>query len=267
MMTGDVISWWLFLCAVSVLNVLAWLYSGLRLQRRRALISGEGFAARRLQLILCAGYVFGCAFRSVLPVYDVPRIGLSDTWMSNVLVGRSVATIAELCFVGQWALLLREAAHGTASAFGKWSAKALVPLIVVAELFSWYSVLWGSSAALLVASLVSIWPRIAVPLRPLLALWCAAGVAYVGFMFLVDVPMYWSRWMADEAGGRAYLSISQGVIDAAQPTLVSHRWEDWRSEVVWMSLYFSVAVWLSLGLVHAPLLDRRLALAESGRPA
>ena len=280
MMTVDVFSWWMFLCAVSVLNILAWLYSSLRLQRRRAVISGEAFAARRLQLILCAGYVFGCAFRSVLPVYDVPRIGLSDTWMSNVLVGRSVATIAELCFVGQWALLLREAAHGTSSAFGKWSAKVLVPLIVVAELFSWYSVLttsnlghvveealWGSSAALLVASLVSIWPRIAVRLRPLLALWCAAGVAYVGFMFLVDVPMYWSRWMADEAGGRAYLSISQGVIDAAQPTLVSHRWEDWRSEVVWMSLYFSVAVWLSLGLVHAPLLDRRLALAEGGRPA
>ena len=33
----------------------------------------------------------------------------------------------------------------------------------------------------------------------------------------------------------------------------THRWDDWKSEVVWMSLYFSVAVWLSIGLAHVRL--------------
>lgn len=269
MVTIDVQSWWFFLCVVSGLNILAWMFSIVALRRRQAVLPAEAFASRRLQLFLSAGYVFGCAFRSALPVYDVPRIGLLDSWLSNVLIGRSVATIAELCFVTQWALLLREASLATASRVGKTSALLLVPLIVVAETFSWYSVLttsnfghvveetlWGLSATLLVVSLVSIWPRCAIGLRPWLAAWCAVGVAYVGFMFLVDVPMYWSRWIADEANGRHYLSIAQGVLDASQPAVVSHRWEDWKTEVAWMSLYFSAAVWLSLGLIHAPVLER-----------
>ncbi len=104
----------------------------------------------------------------------------------------------------------------------------------------------------MVCSLVAIWPRSSAAMRPLLAAWCAAGIAYVAFMFLVDVPMYWSRWVADEAAGRHYLSLAQGALDVSGRWVVSHRWEDWRSEVTWMSLYFSVAVWLSIGLVHAP---------------
>ena len=75
------------------------------------MLSPEVYASRRLQLLLSAGYVFGCAFRSALPVYDVPRIALFDVWLSSVIVGRSVATFAELCFVAQWALLLREIAQ------------------------------------------------------------------------------------------------------------------------------------------------------------
>ena len=53
-----------------------------------------------LMLLLCAAYVFGCAFRSLLPRADVQRICLFDTWLSSVVVGRSVATVAEICFVG-----------------------------------------------------------------------------------------------------------------------------------------------------------------------
>ncbi len=265
MMTNDVLTWWAFLCAVSGINILAWGFSAGTLVRRQAVLSADAYAARRLQLLLSAGYVFGCAFRSVLPVYDVPRIALFDTWLSSVVVGRSVATFAELCFATQWALMLREVSRATGSATGKTAAMVVVPLIAVAEVCSWYSVLttsnlghvleesiWGLCAALLVASLVSIWPRCAASLRPLLALWCVAGVAYVAFMFMVDVPMYWSRWLADEAGGKQYLSLAQGLFDVAGRLTVSHRWDDWKSEVAWMSLYFSVAVWLSVALVHVP---------------
>ena len=62
----------------------------------------------QLMLLLCAAYVFGCAFRSVLPRADVQRICLFDTWLSSVLVGRSVATVAEVCFVAQWAIILHQ---------------------------------------------------------------------------------------------------------------------------------------------------------------
>jgi hypothetical protein len=90
-----------------------------------------------------------------------------------------------------------------------------------------------------------------------LALWGSAGLAYVFFMFLVDVPMYWGRWLADEARGRHYMSLAQGLLDVSSRWVVSHRLEDWQSEMVWMSLYFSVAVWLSIALIHAPVPERR----------
>ena len=264
-MSNDVFLWWFSLCAVGGLNILAWSLSAAALQRRRAALPAEVYASRRLQLLLSAGYVFGCAFRSAMPVYDVPRLVLFDSWLSSVIVGRSVATFAELCFVAQWALLLREISHATGSTIGKTVSLTVVPLIVIAETCSWYSVLttanighvfeeslWGLSGVLLVMSVITIWPRCEAPLRPLLAAWCAAGIAYIAFMFMVDVPMYWSRWLADEANGRLYLDISQGLADVSQRWVVSHRWEDWKHEVGWMSLYFSVAVWLSIALIHAP---------------
>ncbi len=264
-MSTPVHAWWLVLCAVSALNVLAWALSAAAVGRRRALQSAEAHAVRRLQILLSAGYVFGCAFRSALPVFDVPRLCLSDTWLSSVVVGRSVATVAELCFAAQWALLMHELAQATGSSFGRRVAAAVLPLIATAEVFSWYSVLttsnlghvveetiWGLCAVSLVTSLVANWSRCDTAWRPLLAACCVAGVAYFGYMFLVDVPMYWSRWLADEASGRPYLDLAQGLLDVSQRRVVSHRWEDWQSEVVWMSLYFSVAVWLSIALVHAP---------------
>jgi hypothetical protein len=71
--------------------------------------------------------------------------------------------------------------------------------------------------------------------------------------------MYWSRWIADQAVGRHYLSIAQGIRDVATRRLISHQWSDWKSEVVWMSLYFSVAVWLSIALIHAPRFEADIA--------
>lgn len=68
---------------------------------------------------------------------------------------------------------------------------------------------------------------------------CVAGAAYVPFMFLIDVPMYWSRWKADQGTGRRYLSITQGLVDVCRRRIVSYRWEVWKTKVVWMSLYFS----------------------------
>ena len=263
-MSAEIVTWWFFLCAVSGLNILAWLLSAAALERRKGVLPADVYTLRRLQLLLSAGYVFGCAFRSVLPVYDVPRLCLFDSWMSSAIVGRSVATVAELCFAAQWALLLREMARTSGSVFSRTASLMVVPLITIAESCSWYSVLTTSNlghvveeticglcAALLVISLIASWPRCNTVQRPLLAACCAAGIAYIAYMFMVDVPMYWMRWIADEAAGRTYLSISQGVLDASQRWTVSHRWEDWTNEVVWMSMYFSVGVWFSIALVHA----------------
>jgi hypothetical protein len=64
--------------------------------------------------------------------------------------------------------------------------------------------------------------------------------------------MYVSRWQADEASGRQYLTFSQGLHDAWSRRVITFSWQEWRSEIPWMSLYFSVGVWWSLALVLIP---------------
>jgi len=86
---------------------------------------------------------------------DVPRICLHDTWISRIVVWRLIATGAELSFTAQWALRLREA--GTASGGGPATsiARILVPIVAVAELFSWVAVL--TTNYLLHAAENSLW--------------------------------------------------------------------------------------------------------------
>jgi hypothetical protein len=71
------------------------------------------------------------------------------------------------------------------------------------------------------------------------------------FIFWLDVPMYWSRWLADQASGRQYLSLAQGLVDVCRRRVVSSRWEDWKGEVLWMALYFTFGVWSSIFIVYA----------------
>src|SRR5262245_17307599 len=91
-----VLAWWTALCALSVANACAWRVSAAALERRRSAVEPDDYALQRWQLLLSAAYVFGCGFRSLLPRADVQRIGLFDSWASSVMVGRSVATVAEL---------------------------------------------------------------------------------------------------------------------------------------------------------------------------
>jgi hypothetical protein len=262
--SDGVVAWWFFLCGAAALNITAWSLTAKSLERRQAAMSVETFALCRIQLALSGAYVLGCAFRSVLPVYDIPRLCLFDTWLSSVIVGRSVATFAELCFAGQWAVMLNATARSTGSAFAGIVSRIILPLIVTAEICSWYAVLttsnlghiaenslWGISAAFGVAAIAAIIPRCAAERRLAMVAWCVAGALYVAFMFGFDVPTYAARWMADEAAGKHYLTIAQGLVDVSHRRVVSHRWEDWKTEVVWMSLYFSAAVWISISLIQA----------------
>ena len=114
------------------------LYRQLHEQPTGSLGSTSGI---ELMLLLCAAYVFGCAFRSFLPRADVQRICLFDTWLSSVVVGRSVATVAEICFAAQWAIILHQLGTMTGADTTLNAAWVIVPLILIAECFSWYAVL------------------------------------------------------------------------------------------------------------------------------
>jgi hypothetical protein len=247
------------LFAVSTVNVAALLPLYARFRGNR----GDKPAATWIEplLLLCAVYVLGCAFRSILPRADVQRICLFDTWLSSVMVGRSVATIAELCFAAQWAIVLYALGRVANSDTAKTIAKAIVPLIALAECCSWYAVitthflgnvlensLWTLTFLFIGIALSRLVPRFRGPAQLAIAA-AAAGIAfYVVFMASVDVPMYFGRWQADLAAGKDYFGLFAGLHDLATRWIVTHDIAPWRDEIAWMSLYFSMAVWSSLAL-------------------
>jgi hypothetical protein len=273
-MSPQVTAWWTFLRGASVLNLALWLAALAAYRRERGAVSAETAQFTRRHLALSLVFVLGCGFRSFLPRADVQRICLADSRLSCVLVGRSVATAAELCFVAQWALLLRQLAVAAGSRFARALSLALVPGIAAAEACSWTAVLttcylgnvceesiWAASVLLLAVGALTLLPRASPRLKPLLVFCALAGAGYFAFMARVDVPMYLTRWRADAASGRAYLSLLDGIRDAATRWRVTGDIAEWRAEIPWMSLYFSVAVWLSVALTRAP----RLVAAESAR--
>jgi len=255
--------WWTFLTLVSVANVAVWFF--LYRELRRPAGDNTGI---ELMLLLCAAYVFGCAFRSVLPRADVQRICLFDHWTSSVFVGRSVATIAEVCFVAQWAIILGQIGELAGADTTVNAALIIVPLIVIAECFSWYAVLttnylfnaienslWAVAFAIVGVALARLLPEFHGPERWVLAGSIVGIALYLAFLVTVDVPMYLSRWKAGLDDGSPLLSVLEGLRDVRTRWVVTHDITHWKGEIAWMSLYFSGAVWASLALCAAYSLD------------
>jgi hypothetical protein len=279
-MTGDrqsglVTAWWVALGVVAVFNMAMWLFTA------RVVLHERRIGARGLphemggvdpwptrQLLLCALFVVGCAFRSLLPRSEGQRICLYDAWMSSAVLGRIVATVAELALVAQFTLVVRQAARAAHSRYANVVAWSLLPLIAVAEVCSWYTTLttnfmgsvieetiWAATAALMISAFLITRRRVARAGRMFINLAIALSTAYIIFMTTIDVPMYWRRWKGDHAAHKASLPVAAGWQDAITRRVVTRRWEDWREEIPWMSLYFSVGVWISLSLVRSPRLE------------
>jgi len=267
--------WWGLLTSVSGANIAVWFVvynqlheqpignpvsiSGFTLLLRQAVTPGP--SGTELMLLLCAAYVFGCAFRSLLPRADVQRICLFDTWLSSVAVGRSVATVAEVCFAAQWAILLYQLGQMTGSGTTSNAAWVVVPLILIAEGFSWYAVLttnylgnaiensiWAVAFGIVAIGLGRLVPEFDGAVRAVLVIAIVGIAFYLAFLMTIDVPMYLSRWRADAEIGGKRLRLLEGLRDASTRWVVTHDIVHWKDEIAWMSLYFSMAVWASLAL-------------------
>jgi hypothetical protein len=278
--------WWGLLTLVSGANIAIWfvLYRQLHDQPAGDLggtsgielmfLQNGGFASKSSiepMLLLCAAYVFGCAFRSFLPRADVQRICLFDTWLSSVAVGRSVATVAEICFAAQWAIILHQLGTMTGSDTTLNAAWVIVPLILIAECFSWYAVLtthylgnaienslWAVAFFVVGIGLCRLLPEFDGPVRVALVMAIIGIAAYLAFLMTIDVPMYVSRWRADIADGNKRLRPLEGLRDVSTRWVVTHDLAEWKDEIAWMSLYFSAAVWASLALCVCSSLEHHL---------
>jgi hypothetical protein len=82
--------------------------------------------------------------------------------------------------------------------------------------------------------------------------------AYLAFLMTVDVPMYLSRWRTEVGDGSTLLSPLEGLRDVSTRWVVTRDLAEWKDEIAWMSLYFSLAVWASLALCVFYALEDRL---------
>jgi hypothetical protein len=261
--------WWRFLTLASGANIVFWF-----LLFRQLHGGAEGASAHSQtgsMLLLCAAYVFGCAFRSVLPRADVQRICLVDSFLSSVFVGRSVATVAELCFAAQWAIILGQLGSIADADTTLNAARVILPLIVIAEICSWYAVLttnflfnaienslWAVTFLVVGIGLGRLVPEFEGAVRWLLMTGLVGIAFYLAFLIVVDVPMYLKRWRIEHANGTRLLHPLDGLRDAATRWIVTHEFDHWKEEIVWMSLYFTAAVWASLALCVVSAMDDRL---------
>jgi hypothetical protein len=252
--------WWGLLTLVSGVNIAVWflLYHQLHQPPAAGLGSTPGIG---VMLLLCAAYVFGCAFRSFLPRADVQRICLFDTWLSSVVVGRSVATVAEVAFAAQWAIILYQLGAMTGSDTTVNAAWVIVPLILIAECFSWYAVLtthylgnaiensiWAVAFFIVGAGLCRLLPEFDGEVRVIIVVTIIGIAGYLAFLMTVDVPMYLKRWRTEVGDGSKLLGPLEGLRDVSTRWVVTHDLAEWKDEIAWMSLYFSGAVWASLAL-------------------
>src|SRR5215831_2572892 len=228
--------WWQFLCAVSVTNILLWTLAAWGVSRE-----ADGYQLK--QLILSGLFVAACAFRSILPRIDLERMCLWDSPFSSVFLGRSVATIAEIGFALQCALLLSKLSHSTGASIIGTIGLTVLPIILVAELACWFAVvtlnhighaveelLWSIMVVLVAAGTViySHQTGNGLPLWVAIGLIAAAGTTVL--IVFVDIPDYIARWQTGRRGGLRYLGIRDGLRDAFVRRQVTSASEDWRSE-------------------------------------
>src|SRR5262245_9448570 len=247
--------WWQFLCAVSVTNILLWTLAAWGLSRE-----ADGYQFK--QLILSGLFVAACAFRSILPRIDLERMCLWDSPFSSVFLGRSVATIAEICFALQCVLLLFKLSHSTGASIIGTIGLTVLPIIFVADLACCCAVvplnhighaieelLWSIMVVLVATGLVIYHEQTGGGLPLWVAIGLIASAGTTALIMFVDIPLYIARWRTGKRVGLRYLRIRDGLKDAFVRRQVTHASEDWRNDVLWMSLYFSVGVWVSLLIV------------------
>jgi len=209
------------------------------------------------QLLLSGVYVCVCGFRSLFPRVDLERVCLWDTWLSTILLGRTAATIAELCFALQCVLFVQRLSDVTGMHLDA-GARAFMPLVVVAELVCWYAVLslnhighaieeslWALMMLILSVVLGAASFAAHGPFRLMLITGCLVYGVGAGLTIAFDVRMYIRRWQPRSA----YLTLATGLVDSRRRRHPMQTWEVWREEAPWMTLYFSVGVWTSLAMV------------------
>src|SRR5262245_31769202 len=130
---GKLALWLWSIAALAAFNVGLWIW----IARSAALRTPYA----ETQLLLSGVYVGVCGFRSLFPRVDLERVCLWDTWLSAILLGRTAATIAEVCFALQCVLFVERLSDIAGMPLLYTAAQTFMPLVFVAELVCWFTIM------------------------------------------------------------------------------------------------------------------------------
>lgn len=251
-------AWWRVLCVLAILNICLWLAIW-RFGARESAYSA-------IQLFLSGVYVFVCAYRSILPRVDLERLVLFDSTFSSIFLGRSAATVAEICFGVQLGLLVHQLGAQAGLPWVQHAAWVTTLCTVLAQAFCWHSILtlnhitqaaeellWAAGLSWMAALLAIIAMDTSGVVHKLAISGIVGSVVFVAYVLVFDIPLYLRRFHGYRGGGLKYLTITQGVRDALQRREQDHTWEKWHDDALWLTPYFSIGVWISMALVLVPL--------------
>lgn len=246
--------WWRFLCAIAALNVGLWVLLSLSMPLENNFIFAH--------VVLSGIYTGVCAYRSVLPRIDLERLVYVNSPLSGIALGRSAATIAEISFGLQLGLVLFQAGEAMELPLVTQYAWVVPVLITLAQFCCWHSILTLNHITQALESfcwsVAFIWVGVSLTMvagraEGVLYAACLTGIVlaalFVLYVFTVDIPMYIRRYLHHRSQRTAYLSLTHGFRDALFRRETEQSWTAWKADAAWLTPYFSVGVWSSLGIV------------------
>ena len=226
------LSWWLSLSTISIINILFFSYY---------ICSLKNIPTIHIYLILLAfTYTIVCAIRSVWLRKDVAQTCFFDSKISTPLVGRTLATIAEICYVLLILIVLTNITKDISKITNKkyyhtlLTLKIILPIIIIAEIFSWLGCitkyyLWNAAeeslwmisgiilitiSATLYLSLKTISPNNKTKsLSLFLTVFLFFTIIFVLFMITIDIPMYYNRWKKTDGNNDGIVSWKEFIND------------------------------------------------------
>jgi hypothetical protein len=221
--------------------------------------------------ILVAIYVLVCAIRSLWPRLDTKCTCVFNNKISSPLVGRSLATIAEMAFIILIVMITNTILNIVQKSIGnthfietlKILNLMIIPTIFIAQLTCWYGIttknyfweiiegaLWTYSIGILFIVYFYIYiktvgknisnnrVRFITPFLPYILIITAFHLL---FMFLNYMPLMFKNNLLN----KNHIPFWQGLSELSC-NKVSKKYKDWKKDIPWLTGYFSISVWVSI---------------------
>ena len=257
---NKVLQWNKGLSIISIVNLLFLVYY---------YFSYDMKSIEKKMYILVFIYALVCSIRSIWPRLDNERICLHDNFMSKPIIGRTLATIAELSFAYLLLIFTKQIIDFTKldKNLSNMNLSTFF-LIVFAQIMCWVGVItkdtlwnaleestWTVFALIFIYIYGSIFKKVynvnaknkkLLMISKISPIIIILFIFYIIFMVNIDIPMYIRH--SKEYKGKI-LNLMDGLKELSICKKTTSLLKYWKDDIPWMSGYFTIAVWFSIYLL------------------